>query len=367
MQVLVIEDEEDVRSNIVEILGSGGFQSLDAGNGQSGLALAKAHHPDLILCDIKMPDVDGYDVLQEIRLDPTTATIPFIFLTAKTDRADLRQGMNLGADDYLIKPFRRLELLETISARLKKHEALIQLEDRVCALQDQTNHKNDLLSTITHDLRAPLTTIKVALQMMETRPENRRQYTEIALHACEQGDELVQNLLDLYQIEAGESSVVSAPFDLQECLRRIEASFQVRTRDYHQHLTLDLPQVLPPMITDGVSVRRILVELLNNACKYTPSQGEIILKVRESGEEDEVHKLCMTLRNTSEIPAEAVPRIFDKFYRVPGGDRAKRGGTGLGLALVAKLVEQLEGHISVDSHDGWTTFFLELPCVMDHG
>jgi two-component system, sensor histidine kinase and response regulator len=365
MQVLVIEDEEDVRSNIVEILGSGGFQSLNAGNGRSGLELAKVHRPDLILCDIKMPDVDGYHVLQAIRHDPQTATIPFIFLTAKTDRAELRQGMNLGADDYLTKPFRRLELLETVSARIKKHEVLAQLEEKVAELQTQTNHKNDLLSTITHDLRAPLTTIKVALQMMETRPENRRQYTEIALHACEQGDELVQNLLDLYQLEAGEAAIVPEPFDLQECLKRIEDSFQVRTRDYQQKLTLDLPQVLPPMVTDGMTVRRILVELLNNACKYTPTQGEVILKVRESGEEEEVHRLRFTLRNPSEIPAEALPRIFDKFYRVPGGDRAKRGGTGLGLALVHKLVHQLNGSISVESHNGWTTFSLELPCVMD--
>jgi two-component system, sensor histidine kinase and response regulator len=365
MQVLVIEDEADVRSNIVEILGSGGFQSLDAGNGRAGLELARVHHPDLILCDIKMPDVDGYDVLQAIRHDPLTATIPFIFLTAKTDRAELRQGMNLGADDYLTKPFRRLELLETVSARIKKHEVLSQLEEKVADLQTQTNHKNDLLSTITHDLRAPLTTIKVALQMMETRPENRRQYSEIALHACEQGDELVQNLLDLYQLEAGESAIIAEPFDLQECLRRIEDSFQVRTRDYRQILTIDLPQVLPPMVTDGVTVRRILVELLNNACKYTPSQGEVILKVRESGEEEEVHKLCFTLRNPSEIPADALPRIFEKFYRVPGGDRAKRGGTGLGLALVHKLVQQLNGSIWVESQDGWTTFFLELPCVID--
>jgi two-component system, sensor histidine kinase and response regulator len=367
MRVLVIEDEADVRLNIVEILGSGGFDSIDADNGPMGIKLAQESAPDLILCDIKMQDVDGYAVLADIRSHPATATIPFIFLTAKTDAADLRQGMNLGADDYLTKPFRRLELLDTVSARLKKHAALEQLHDQIADLQAQTVQKNDLVSTITHDLRAPLTTIRVALQMMNTLPENRQQYQEIALTACEQGDELIQNLLDLYQLELGEVSIVREALDVQECLRKINDLFHVRTRDYQQILRLDLPQVLPPMCSDGMSIQRILTELLNNACKYTPSQGEILLRVRESAEDSEIPSLIFIIRNQAEISAEALPQIFNKFYRIPGGDRWKRGGTGLGLALVKKLVEQLQGTIGVESCEGWTTFRIELPCVWVDG
>jgi two-component system, sensor histidine kinase and response regulator len=362
MQVLVIEDEADVRLNIVEILASGGFESIDAADGRIGLQLAQELAPDLILCDIKMPDLDGYHVLEEIRRQPETASIPFIFLTAKTDQADLRYGMNLGADDYLTKPFRRVELLDTIAARLRKHKVVVGLSQQVDQLQTHESQRSDLLNAITHDLRAPLTTIKMALQMMEALPERRRQYLDIALTACEQGDELIQNLLDLYQLEAGENFVVPAPLDLQDSLRTICAAFTVRTQTDEQQLQWDVPEVLPPLVSDGISIQRILVELLNNACKYTPADGIVGLKVREAGEDQDVPSLVFLVINQAEIPAIAVPQLFERFYRVPGADRRKRGGTGLGLTLVHKLVEQLQGNITVTSQNGWTTFRVELPC-----
>ncbi len=124
-KILVIEDEALVRANILEILDSSGdFDALGAENGLVGVRLAQEHRPDLIVCDIMMPELDGYGVLEALRADPATAAIPFIFLTAKADQGDLRFGMNLGADDYLTKPFRRTELLMAISTRLEKQTAL---------------------------------------------------------------------------------------------------------------------------------------------------------------------------------------------------------------------------------------------------
>lgn len=361
MTILVIEDEKDVRLNIVEILASGGFDSLNADNGLTGVQLAKERSPDLILCDIKMPDFDGYNVLEALRQDPKTAMIPFIFLTAKADKGDMRHGMNLGADDYLTKPFRRLELLDTIAARLKRHRAQFEIQKEVDRLQQINHQKNDLLNTITHDLRAPLTTIKVALQLMEAMPDNRRQYIEIALNACDQGDELIQNLLDLYQLESGEALAPPEPLNLRELLRKTTDAFQVRTRDCQQLLKINLPETLPVIVADAISLRRILVELLNNACKYTESGGEICFRVREVTGLNQKAVLNFTIANQAEIPAKNLPHIFDKFYRVPGSDRWQKGGTGLGLALVKKLVEQLQGSIIVRSETGWTTVVIELP------
>lgn len=119
-KILVIEDEEVLRTNIVEILEFEGFVIIEANNGFLGIKLAQEHLPDLILCDIMMPEVDGYGVLGALSQNPITATIPFIFTTAKASKADLRQGMNLGADDYLTKPITADELLSAISSRLKK-------------------------------------------------------------------------------------------------------------------------------------------------------------------------------------------------------------------------------------------------------
>ncbi len=125
-KILVIEDERSIRLNLLKLLSVEGFQTIGADNGSSGLQLAKAEQPDLIICDIMMPELDGYEVLRALQQNPVTATIPFIFLTAKADPSDWRQGMKLGADDYLTKPFTRAELLEAITTRLQKQVVLTQ-------------------------------------------------------------------------------------------------------------------------------------------------------------------------------------------------------------------------------------------------
>ncbi len=123
-KILVIEDEYSVRENIIELLEAEDFETIGAANGQVGIKLALTEVPDLILCDLMMPELDGYGVLTNLRQEPITATIPFIFLTAKSTKTDFRQGMELGADDYLTKPFTRAELLSAIDGRLQKQATL---------------------------------------------------------------------------------------------------------------------------------------------------------------------------------------------------------------------------------------------------
>jgi DNA-binding response OmpR family regulator len=119
-KILIIEDEPSVRANILDLLSAEEFNAVAADNGATGVQLALSHRPDLIICDVMMPQLDGHGVLQALRQNPVTATIPFIFLTAKVDRSDLREGMSLGADDYVTKPFRPKELLQAINTRLAK-------------------------------------------------------------------------------------------------------------------------------------------------------------------------------------------------------------------------------------------------------
>lgn len=121
-KVLIIEDNNDIRENVVEILGLANYQVFEANNGKVGVDLAQKNLPDIILCDIMMPELDGYGVLYMLNKNPETATIPFIFLTAKAERLDLRKGMEMGADDYLTKPFDDMDLLNAIETRLKKKE-----------------------------------------------------------------------------------------------------------------------------------------------------------------------------------------------------------------------------------------------------
>lgn len=123
-RILIIEDEEAVRENILDLLEAENFETLAAANGRIGVHLAISEVPDLILCDMMMPEIDGYGVLTALRQDPSTAIIPFIFLTAKSAKSDFRQGMDMGADDYITKPFTRAELLSAIMNRLEKHATL---------------------------------------------------------------------------------------------------------------------------------------------------------------------------------------------------------------------------------------------------
>ena len=122
--ILVIEDNFDVRDNIVEILELANYGVITADNGRSGIELAEQENPDLIICDIMMPELDGYGVLQLLSESPKTSAIPFVFLTAKTERNDVRKGMSLGADDYLTKPFDDVELLDAVQIRLRRHESI---------------------------------------------------------------------------------------------------------------------------------------------------------------------------------------------------------------------------------------------------
>jgi DNA-binding response OmpR family regulator len=127
-KILVIEDEPEMRRNLLTILKLEQFEALGAENGRSGLELARRDKPDLILCDVMMPELDGYGVLERLRADTATVTTPFIFLTAKGEKPDIRAGMNLGADDYLIKPVGKSDLLSAISARLRRQHQQAQQE-----------------------------------------------------------------------------------------------------------------------------------------------------------------------------------------------------------------------------------------------
>lgn len=147
-KVLIIEDNNDIRENVVEILELAGYQVFDANNGKKGVEIALKEIPDIILCDIMMPELDGYGVLYMLNKNPETAAIPFIFLTAKAERLDLRKGMEMGADDYLTKPFDDMDLLNAIESRLKKKEIQKNFYSKSLDRLNNLISKNDGLSEL---------------------------------------------------------------------------------------------------------------------------------------------------------------------------------------------------------------------------
>ena len=166
--VLIIEDELTVRESLVDLLEIEGFRAIAANNGKMGLEIALKELPDLVLCDISMPGLDGFGVLQELRENPDTGAIPFVFLTARTTKGDFRRGMELGADDYLFKPFTIDELLNAIAARLTKQAALIQQLSTPTTTQLPTIADDDgLLNYFYQELRNPLSTLNLILYWLQ--------------------------------------------------------------------------------------------------------------------------------------------------------------------------------------------------------
>src|SRR5690606_2294430 len=148
-KVLFIEDDVDLRENTAELLELAEYETITAANGKTGVELAKNIHPDIIVCDIMMPEMDGYEVLQTLSQDPSTQNIPFIFLSAKTEHADIRKGMNLGADDYLTKPFEEEELISAIESRLAKI-AILKNMSREASVE--ISHDSNMMNSL-DDLR----------------------------------------------------------------------------------------------------------------------------------------------------------------------------------------------------------------------
>jgi PAS domain S-box-containing protein len=272
--------------------------------------------------------------------------------------------------------------------------------------------KDDFLSTVSHELRTPMSTIKMAIQMLEvllkkqpaycneshsSEPSADRakldRYLKILNEESNREIELINDLLDLTRLESGAEPPIVGTVHLQDWIPNLAEGFVQRTSAQHQQLVLQIPDDLPPLITDQSHLGRILTELLHNACKYTPA-GELIRvevenaawKVQDDAGQvnSEVSQvdgtgsnplpsasnpllscLQITVTNTGVMIApEELPRIFDKFYRIPSHDPWKHSGTGLGLALVKKLVEYLHGSIRVESNDGQTSFILTLPTVL---
>ncbi len=366
--ILVIEDEIDVGLNIKEILESGGFDAIVAADGKIGIQMAKEQLPDLIVCDIMMPDIDGYGVLTALRQDAATATIPFIFLTAKTTRDDVRQGMNLGADDYLTKPFRRKELLDAIASRLAKQAKVKQLQEKIEELQQLDRQKDELIWTVSHDLRAPIANIKLiaeTLRLISPNAEQQKQYLNILETVCDQGNDLINNLLTWRKLEAAEYTLEYENINLEYWLTGLLEPFEIRTRDRQQIFRIKIPSDLPPFRVDTTGLKRILTELLNNACKYTSSGGKIKFQViyQPASSAKNPGVMSFIIANEAEIPETDLPHIFEKFYRVTHSDAQFQSGTGLGLAIVQQLVEKLQGTIQAESSSGWTRFTVKLPAL----
>jgi signal transduction histidine kinase/CHASE2 domain-containing sensor protein len=266
---------------------------------------------------------------------------------------------NSQADNYLDG------FLVVLADVTTQKQAEAALATQVQELQQLSQLKDDFLSMVSHELRAPMANIQMAIELLKISqaPDRIAHYLKILQHECRREVELINDLLDLQRLEAGSQTFSPEKIDLQNWLPPIIEPFYERAQAQGQIFQVNLAPHLPCLISDQNSLERILAELINNACKYTPPDGKIQVMANFTPSYLEFK----VINWGTQIPKTELPKIFDKFYRVPQADPWKRGGTGLGLALVKRLVEYLGGGIQVESESGQTMFTVQLPLALKEG
>lgn len=226
-KILVIEDEPPVRANILELLEAEDYDAVGAENGFIGALWAQQHLPDLIICDVMMPEINGHEVLSALRQEPATETIPFIFLTAMADKADIRHGIELGADDYLTKPFTRAELLGAIASRFAKQEKLTKqyssehqraeaLQQQLDQLQQNANAKDQLLKQFQQELQTAVPKLKMVINMLKNlkTEAQRDRAVKILQEACTNEIALLNQMPNVEEFLTSESATLLREFNL---------------------------------------------------------------------------------------------------------------------------------------------------------
>lgn len=256
-------------------------------------------------------------------------------------------------------------------------------QTQVRELQRLNHLKNDFLCTISHELRSPIASMKMIIKLLISTIQEERdiiaeklpslvqsdkalQYLQVLQEECERELSLVEDLLNLQYLEAGIYPRQLSSINLHDWIEHVIEPFHARTQNQQQIFRVNIAPDLPITDIDSLAVSRIITELLTNACKYTPTGETISLTVNTIGDEtpNQPCFLQIIITNTGvEIPPEELPRIFDKFYRIPNNDPWKYGGTGLGLALVQKLIQQSGGSLTVESSNNLTQFIVRLPII----
>jgi two-component system sensor histidine kinase/response regulator len=349
--ILVIEDEDLIRDSLEDLLSLEGFEVITAENGQRGVSLASQRHPDLILCDVMMPILNGYEVLEQLRQDKELNNVPFLFLTSMMDRRSNRRGMALGADDYLEKPCTKDELLEAITARLGKQKAIDQrIEEKMEAL------RTSITLSLPHELQTPLSGIMGLSELMMLQSEDLLssevyEYADGIRHSAERLYRLIQNYLLYSRLivmrSQGQTRFTSAyPSNSQMIIRTI-GERKARSYDRSEDLDLNLAEV--NLAVSSEDLMKITEELIDNAFKYSSKGSKVVISSHLTDSEwilnIQDHGRGMNDRQIASIGAFMQ---FDRqFY--------EQQGMGLGLSLAQTLVEFYGGKIAVQSQENLGT------------
>lgn len=356
--VLVIDDEEAMRDSCSLILAKEGFQAETAENGQIGLEKIKELGPDLVLIDLKMPGISGFEVLEKIRdIDPHL--IPIVITGYATVESAV-EAMKKGAYDFLPKPFTPEELRIIIRRALERRKLALEAET---LRREKKLMEENFITMVSHQLRSPLVAIQqyfeVILAGMTGQIEEAQK--EMILRARERLEgllRLINDWLDLARMSRGQIVDKFKPTALEKLLEKQLEFLKPLAQEYEVTLELRRPSQPVQVMGDEQTLEQVFSNLITNAIKYNRSKGSVVVALREEGQ-----SVVVDVKDTGiGIAKEHLPFIFDQFFRVHRREDQKIKGTGLGLSIAKKIIEAHNGTIQVASELGQgSTFSVWLP------
>jgi signal transduction histidine kinase len=368
--ILVVDDNRRNRDMLSRRLRKQGYDVALAENGREALEAVRARPFAMVLLDIMMPEMDGYKVLQQLKSDETLSHIPVIMISALDELESVVRCIEMGAEDYLPKPFNPTLLKARIGACLEKKRVRDlalrftgELQENYKKLQELEKQRDDLTHMIVHDLRTPLSSIITGMQMMEmvgNLNESQQEIAGIALRGGETLLGMINDLLDVEKMESGSMQLEISTINATEIIA--EAAGQVASLCEDKKLTLlrEIASDLPSFQGDKSKLIRVLVNLLGNAIKFTSTAGTLTVAAK-LGEDEEF--LLFSVSDTGEgIPKESFSHIFEKFGQVEDRTEGRMMSTGLGLTFCRLAAEAHGGHIDVESTLGeGSTFSFSIP------
>ena len=376
--ILVVDDIPANLQVLAGMLRDRGYKVRPVPSGKLALLAARHDPPDLILLDINMPEMNGYEVCQHLKADDMLQGIPVIFISALSDQLDKLKAFAIGGVDYITKPFQIEELYARVETHLKVRRLQIELEESnarmakanevLCRkqqeLSDLHHRKDEFLAMLSHELRSPLAPILNAVQLLrlQTNENELQQQARIIIERqVTQLTRLVDDLMEVSRITTGRVQLRQDRVAVSDIVEQAVETARPLIDQRQQELTVSLPPQPIWLNADAARLQQVVVNLLTNAAKYTADGGQIWLSVQQEGDE-----CVLRLRDTGVGIAPAVlPRIFDLFTQAERSLDRSQGGLGIGLALVHRMVEMHQGTVEADSVLGQgSEFVVRLPVVL---
>jgi signal transduction histidine kinase len=366
--ILVVEDNPVMADAIRDVLEMAGYRVFSANDGVEGLEVIPKIGPDLIISDVMMPRMDGFEFYQAVRANPAWVFIPFVFLTARGQEEDIYLGKRMGADDYLVKPYSPSNLVATVESKLARSRAVAQ-----AAGAEMESMKRTITRVIGHELRTPLTWISGFAELLLGSADSMTpEELHMSLQSIKSGSDrlarLVEDTVLLTMLDSGQALeefrlLAQVCDNLPSYVRQAVGRVQSYADQRHVKLTHQLPEILPPVLLEPRLFTEALVRVLDNGIKFSRPGIASFVTVTATSKGQEVE--IVVSDNGVGISASQLERIFQPLFQADRS-RHEQQGVGLGLAVARGLIGLHGGRIWAESQiDAGTQIYIALPVVKE--